>query len=441
MSTVAFDHLTYVYTIIVAIFILIPYIIYYLMSKTFSTDLKQKINIKFYSISLLFFSLFLIVELLSRESSWLGIYLIKDPSEFFWISTFLLAIYLYMERPLWDHIYFQRTFIESNLSDEKLVPIVQKTCGKLNGKVYRIPQVNDAYSSVGAGFLTDFDLRFDIGTNQSGKHGIEVDILNSLKNQRIIAILLFILFLPVILVRGQQIPVNTTITEEVQMLSWNLVIGSTTYTIDIVFWFVTGLILFCLFGLAVRTWGENLIIDFEEIFAKVKVEQAIKLPKLSVDLPKTSLGDIKDNLDAKIEAKRNSTAELLENEKKQEISNIIGDRMDLIKDKKEKINPEVLRLNALIQNIKKILRTTPIHKEISIKDIYAVVGKKTKTDESEIESIVIGLITKNEVKGEYDYWNKKYLGGNSIQRFIQKGLESSDTFMDKINSIKVKSDG
>ena len=69
-------------------------------------------------------------------------------------------------------------------------------------------------------------------------------------------------------------------------------------------------------------------------------------------------------------------------------------------------------------------------------------SKKVKTNTEEVESIVFGLIQRQEVEGSYNIWDKVYSGGTPARRFVDKTLEYADeTMQGELNTVKVKSDG
>ena len=149
-----------------------------------------------------------------------------------------------------------------------------------------------------------------------------------------------------------------------------------------------------------------------------------------------------DDIRQKAKERKEAMLKKLEAEKKEEIEKVMGEKIDTIKgDKLEKqINPEVLRLEALIRSVKTILRATPAYKVVSLEDLYNLLQQKVKTSLEEIESIIIGLKNKNEIKGEYDIWSKQYYGSNITRRFIEKTLNDPQS-LKGLESVKIRSDG
>ena len=425
-------HLIQVYNISLILFLITPYLIFYLKSKSLDVGIEPKNKIIIILFSISFGFLFLFIDLISYENSLVNLYIIKQSSEFFWISSFILLIYLYFSSFLWKQIFFKSLFIETDLSAESLGKIISKTNKKMNLQAY--PNNKNGYivGYLPGSYFTKFEVTYDI--KNTDKKGFEIFLVNSLRNFRILSILSLITIFPMLLARSLAFTVSSSETVSTILIYTFNYLGE-SYPIDTVSWFIIGLLIVVFFGITLSSIQENILIEYEENFKGTKIREALELPKLSIKKPKIQI----DSLKEKLNQKREDTLKLVESKKNEEIKRVIGDRIDLKKEKS--INPEIIRLDALIRLLKNILSSTPIHKQITLDEILSVVNLKAKTDIEELEAIIIGLISKKDIQGEYNIWNKTYQGGTPVQRYISNYLSKSDSSKDNIAAFKLQSNG
>jgi hypothetical protein len=434
----AFDHLIFIYYVSTFIFVLIPFIIYYFKSKAFMRPISTDKKIKIILIAFVFFASFLIIDQLSREDSNItsinsDFNIIRHPSEFFWVNMFFLIGYLIILSYTWNTIFSYEIIIPSTLPTAALERLNEKTSKKLGARTYRNTQQSGADAYFNGSFFTRFDVFLDV--TKDPEKGISVHLVNSLRNLRILGVFGFLIYFPLINIRSEQIPPKTM--SEVEILTWVVQLFQNTYKIDVVFWFICIGIFFCLFGVTLSAIEENILIEFEEAFKEVKLGQAIglKKPKITKKLPDKPDLSI-DEIRSKALAKKEAATKKLELEKKERIDKILGEKKE-----EKSVNPEVLRLEALIRSVKTILQSTPLQRVVKIEEIINLLGNKVKTTSEEVQSIIIGLLQKNELHGDYDIWKKEYSGGTPARRFVDKTLDSSSDFMEGLNTIKIKSDG
>ncbi|MFW9930018.1 MAG: hypothetical protein ACFFD1_11550 [Candidatus Thorarchaeota archaeon] len=435
MDQSAFIHLTQVYDIAIVLLIISPYIIYYLKTRTLDVHLERKYVFLIFLYSISFAIIFLVVDLIAQESSWLQIYIIRQSSEFFWITLLLLLFYLYFLSFVWNAVFLKSLVIETDLSPDILKQLISRTNKKMNLQNYPLKYQTNALGYLPGSFFSRFE--FQIFQNSNPKSNIELFSSNSSRNFRILSLLSLAIFFPLLIARSIQIPFNpndASLTAS-KMLSIDFVLFQRSQSIDTVFWFAIGYLILIFLGVTIAAVQENLLIEYEQKFHSLKTEQAISLPKLNIDKPELDIQEFR----SKLIQKKKKSADLIERRKNEEIKRIIGDKVDIARSKD--VNPEVIRLDALIRSVKNILLSTPIQKEISLEEILSLININAKTSTDEIESIIIGLIAKNEVKGEYNIWEKNYQGGTSVQRYINKSLEHPDFIKNNVQSFKIKSDG
>ncbi|MFX1511591.1 MAG: hypothetical protein ACFFCQ_03295, partial [Promethearchaeota archaeon] len=208
--------------------------------------------------------------------------------------------------------------------------------------------------------------------------------------------------------------------------------------IDAQLWFSVGAIILLLFSVALVFFAEMTILVMEENYNKAvrgeALSLAIKRPKIP-EKPQVDVTDVRRQAQERLERSRKKAEE----EKKKQIEKIMG---QIPEDEKTspRVNPEVIRLEALIREIQNIVLSTPPHRIVTVDEVAAKVGGKTTVNE--VESIIIGLIRRKEVRGRYNIWNKTYQGGNESERFIeQKLLELSEGETKNLTHLKIGADG
>lgn len=118
---------------------------------------------------------------------------------------------------------------------------------------------------------------------------------------------------------------------------------------------------------------------------------------------------------------------------KQRVSGVIGKS-----EEDTLIDPELLKRKILIDKTKMILKSTPVYKTVKLPDIVAKV-EHDKPDE--VESIIIGLIDRKEVRGTYDIWEQIYFPGDTNSQFIEGTLRKMSLTKEDLEFIKVNKAG
>lgn len=426
----AFLNLVSVYTILSIIFFFSPIIIYYFKSKAFQIELKILHYIIIIGYSALGLIIFLGIEYISRESDF-GLNILQTPSEFLIINYIFLFLYFMFQSYSWNIIFAHEVIIPTESSQQKLIPILKRTNDYMGAKSYRVANQNDAEFFIPGSFYTRFDQFIQ---ELEEPKGFKVILINSSRNLRYLSLFQIFLLTPLLIVRSNQIPVQDQTASD--MLKFSLQLSATPTQIDAVWWFLIVGLVFLFYALTLASASENILLKFEETFKKAKVDQVLSIPNINIPKPDLSLGGVKD----KITDKKDSAVSQLEEQKRKRVDDVMG----ILHPKKEEVkqmDPDVLRLEALIFTVRTVLQATPSHRKISLDELFNYFSNKTKTTPEEIESIVFGLIQRKEVEGNYNIWDKVYSGGTPARRFVDKTLEYAENKQGELHSIKVKSDG
>lgn len=433
LTTPGFDNLISVYYTLSILFFFSPIIIYYFKSKAFQINLKKIHFLILLGYSLLGEILFLGIEFISSESD-RGLPqgpILQTPSEFIIVNLIFLFFYYLFQSYSWNIIYAHEIIIPTETKPRNLVPILKKTNDLMGAKLYRSSDQTDAEYFVPGSYFTRFDQYIQ---QLDEPKGFKVILLNSSRNLRLLSFFQTLLILPLILVRSYQIPVQNIPAAD--YLTLTLQFSATPTKIDVVWWFLLVGILFLFYGLTVGSASENVLLKFEETFKKAKVDQVLNIGSFNINKPDLSLDGAKD----KLTGKKDSVTNQLEDQKRRRVDEVMG----ILNPKKEEVkqmDPDVLRLEALIFTVRTVLQATPSHRKITLTELNDYFNKKTKTTPEELESIVFGLIQRKEVEGNYNIWDKVYSGGTPARRFVDKTLEFAENIQGEINTIKVKADG
>ncbi|MHA2501960.1 MAG: hypothetical protein ACXAE3_03750 [Candidatus Kariarchaeaceae archaeon] len=149
--------------------------------------------------------------------------------------------------------------------------------------------------------------------------------------------------------------------------------------------------------------------------------------KSTLDIAKEKAASIKD-LRLKEEIKR----------KQEELTSQINSILGKEELENKYMDNELYQKQKLIKSVQKILNSTPVGKEILIQ---AIMDKVESEDEELVESIVIGLISNNKVKGRYDIWEKRFLVGDASSRFIEQTLETLSISPSAFEYVKITKSG
>lgn len=431
MATEAFAHLVSIYRILIVLFTALPFFVLYFKSKSFQIPLKKFNYVSLILFAIIFQILFLFIEFISREGD---NQIIRAPSEFIIINLLILYIYFMFQSYIWGFIYGHEIFIKTETKRDRLITLLRKSNDRLGAKSYRVQAATGAEYYIPGAFYTRFDQFIQ---ELDEKKGFKVYLTHSSRNLRFFAILQTILILPLFLLRGDKITA-LPIENSAEILIFTLNLSANPTNIDIIFWFTIGILIFILYALSVSAISENLLLKYEDTFKRVKIDQAISLPSLGLKKPNPNIDEIKDNL----KTKKDSAILKLEAEKKRRVEDVMG-VLNPNKDKDEiqQMDPEVLRLEALIFNVRTVLQATPSHRKIPLEELHKYFSKKVKTNFDELESIIFGLIQRKEVEGNYNIWDRVYSGGTPARRFVDKTLEFAEDMQGELSSIKVKSDG
>ncbi|MHA2239524.1 MAG: hypothetical protein ACXAB2_14345, partial [Candidatus Hodarchaeales archaeon] len=254
---------------------------------------------------------------------------------------------------------------------------------------------------------------------------------HSIRNINIIRVLVFSLFGIVVLARSE----------------WILTPVFMGTTIDSQIFFTLGVFAFIFFNILIASACENLVFQREDLHRKALVN----LKQMSFSKP--DLEEIRNRARAKLgivdekpdleEIKRRArekldlSVERAEKEKEERIDKLL----DRAEDKfTPQIKPEIIRMESLIREVKKILNATPEANSIQLSDIVKMLGGSKKTKSDELEQIIIGLVNKREVRGEYDIWTKSYIGSNIRNQFINRTLKNLEIKKEEITSLSISGD-
>ena len=426
-----------IYRILATIFFFAPIIIYYFKSKAFQIDLNKRHFLIILGYSLIGEIIFLIIEYIGYtpadvQAGYQGLPILQTPSEFIIVNLIFLFFYFMFQGFVWNIIYAHEITIPTETKHENLVSILKKTNDYMGAKMYRFDNVSGAEYFLSGSFYT----RYDQFIQELDKpKGFKVILIHSSRNLRFLSLFQTILILPLILARANQIPVEES-WSAAKMLTINLAVSAKPMQIDVVWWFLLVGLVFLFFGLTIGSASENVLLKFEETFKRAKIDQALNLPGFNINKPDLSLDGTKD----KLSDKKNAAVSQLEDQKRRRVDEVMG----ILHPKEEEVkqmDPDVLRLEALIFTVRTVLQATPTHRKISLSELHEYFNKKTKTTPEELESIVFGLIQRKEVEGTYNIWDKVYSGGTPARRFVDKNLEYAETLQGELTTIKVKADG
>jgi hypothetical protein len=332
----------------------------------------------------------------------------------------------------WNIIYAHELIIQTETKHDQLVSILKKTNDLVGAKIYRIPNSNESEFYIPGSFYSRFDQFIQ---ELEEPKGFKILLIHSVRNLRFLSIFQTILIAPLIWVRANQIPVQENMNAT-QMLSFNWPFSTNSTPIDAELWFLIIGSFFLFFAITLGSISENLLLKYEETFKRAKIDQALNFPSFNFKKPDISLDGSKE----KLTDKKDSVISQLEEQKRRRVDDVMG----ILHPKKEEVkqmDPEVLRLEALIFTVRTVLQATPSHRKISLMELFNYFSKKTTTTPEELESIIFGLIQRKEVEGNWNIWDKIYSGGTPARRFVDKTLEYAENIQGELSSIKVKADG
>lgn len=421
--------LTEAFNISMAVLAALPFFSLYFMPKSYLRTNRSAL-FRTIALGLVFLSLMIILEHLAGKKAEINGWEIKrlTESQFFILGTLLLMIYCY---------YFSNSFCRA-LNME--IKIVEK--GGVSRRVIE-DSINFAFKALrGRDFRPNWRtlqptrpshlipgplyLNYHVFT-EYGHEGNQMSTLihlgQSPRNAQVYRILVFITGVFMLFARAQSSE-RPDIRTFVRLKNF-----------DAQLWFTVGALVLLLFSVMLVFFGEMAILEMEEYYNKaIRGEAASLAPKRpKIEKPEIDIDDVRQKAKARLEGQRKR----VEEEKKKQIENVMG---RLPEEEKSSLNPEIIRLEALIREVQSILFSTPPHRVVSAAEISKKVG--AKSTETEIESIIIGLVRRKEVRGRYDVWNQVYQGGNESEKFIEhKLLELADGDTKNLSRLKIGADG
>ncbi|MFW9992406.1 MAG: hypothetical protein ACFFD4_10190 [Candidatus Odinarchaeota archaeon] len=432
-------HVAEFFYVALGILFILPFVTLYFIPKQNAHHLTLKNLSRILLLDAFFVTVFLIIEFLSNPTKPVFNLIVfqHNTSEFFIVSFLWLFVYVTVFYPYFMDLLKQSVFYESDLPYPDLLKAVNDSVSKLGGRSLipreSIPRFFQ-YQVRGTYYLAyTLSVLISEKNANTGHSKISFTFNHSLRNLNMLKILTFVMFGVVLLARS----------------TWNLqpeILRGTP--IDAELFFTLLAFAFIFFNLLIAYTCENLIFQREAAYEKSLLDLK-KLNRESLEevkrRAKEKLGlqgsrpDAPDIQDIKRKAKErlDLSVKKAEEEKTEKIDKIL-DRADSKLNKQ--INPDIIRLEALIRETKKILNATPETHSIELGKIVDLLGGTEKTSVEEVEQIIIGLVTKREVRGEYDIWIQTYYGSNTRTRFINRTLEGLNIKKEEIDSLKVSGD-
>jgi hypothetical protein len=426
-------HIVEVFYFALFVLFILPFVTIYFLPNNNTANLTWKGIGKIFLLELFFIPVFLIIEYISNPGS-STLYLLRTESEFLIFSIIWLTIFVTIFFPYYVELLKQSIVYESDLDKLQLKKSIEDSVSKLRGRqIITTRKIPDFFQyQVPGPYYLKYKLNVLIGEKEKDSKSFKVNFIfsHSVRNLNMLKLIFFIMFGVILLARG----------------SWNLQPIFISYTIDSEIIFALFVFAFIIFNLLIAYSCENLIFQREAVYKQTLLNlKQINLSKPNLEEIKQKararLGilDDKPNIEEikkKAQAKIDFSVQKAEQEKRERIDKLL-DRADSKLD--PKINPEIIRMESLIREIRKILNATPEANSIDLKEIVKMIGSK-KTTVEEVEQMIIGLVNRKEVRGEYDIWAKSYRGGNVRTRFMNRTLESLKIKKEEIARLKVSGD-
>ncbi|MHA2297778.1 MAG: lamin tail domain-containing protein [Candidatus Hodarchaeales archaeon] len=434
-------HVVEVFYFALGVLFALPFITMYFIPKTYTRSLTRKGLGRLVVLDAIFLVGFFVIELLSNPDNPIPIIpdrplLQPNTPEFFIFSSLWLVAYLLRFLPHFLNLLQQSIVheLDSDITYQQLEKIVEQTIIKLRGSrlEHLESQPGILLFKVPGSYYLNFIVSGVIGERNpdTKRNTITFTFIHSARNLNMLKILSLVLFEIIIIARSE----------------WTLTPDIIGYIVDAEIFFTLLVFAFILFNLLIAYTCENLVIqretahrtsllDLKMNFSQSSLEEIKQRAKekLGIQTTKPSIEEIKQKAREKVDL----SIKKAEQEKKERIDKIIGTADSKVN---KAINPEIIRLEALIRETKKILNATPEASSIDLEKVVDMLGGTDRTSTEEIEQIVIGLVTKKEVRGEYNIWKKSYSGGNTKSRFVNRTLRSLDIKKEEIASLKVSGD-
>jgi hypothetical protein len=425
-------NLTEAFNISMFVLAAIPFISFYFMPKSYLRIKRSRLPHSFV-LGLVFVALMILLEHLAHSSfDAIGLNEPLSESQFFILGTLLLLMYSY---------YFSKTYcrlleleikiveksgVSRKLITESLTSAIRGSRGREFRPNWQTFQEERPSYLLPAPFYLNYHVLIDHGHEGNNKSAI-VKLGQSPRNAQIYRVLTFVTGAFMLFARAQD-KEKPDIRTFVRLENF-----------DAQLWFTVGAIILLLFCVVLIFFGEMAILEMEENYNKAMRGEAVSLALKHPKIPEKPTFDVEEAR-KKALARLESQRKRAEEEKKKQIENVMGKFPEEEPGKEPALNPEVLRLESLIHEVQSILFSTPPHRVVSAAEVAEKVGGKST--EEEIETVIIGLVRRKEVRGRYDIWTKSYQGGNENEKFIEnKLMELTDGDTKNLSRLKIGADG
>ncbi len=421
--------LTEAFDFAMAVLAIVPFISLYFMPKSY-LRINRRMLLRAIVQGLIFVIVMVFLEYLASNSQEV---LSKPLSEtqFFIFGALLLAAYSYYFSIVFCRVLDLQTIIkeEESVSQRIVEKNLSSALMSLRAKEFRsnwrtLQKSRPSYLVPGPIYL-NYHVSIEYNQTEINKSTL-VTLVQSPRNAQVYRILAFISGVLMLFARAQDIEkpnIRTFIELE---------------NVDAQLWFTVGIIILLLFTVGLVFFAEMLILVMEENYNKAvrgeALSFALKRPKVP-EKPEVDVEEVRRKARERLERSRKKAEE----ERTKQIEKVMG-RVSKEEDKGTGVNPEVVRLEALIREVQNILIATPPHQIVTTGEIARIAGGKT--NEKEVESIIIGLLRRKEIRGRYNIWNKTYQGGDESERFIErKLLELAEGDTKNLSRLKIGADG
>lgn len=184
---------------------------------------------------------------------------------------------------------------------------------------------------------------------------------------------------------------------------------------------------------AISTFSTEFPIFYKKALQSAALDSI--LPEGTKTTGKSGFSTTKDKAKALIEKRDINVLKAKREEIKNKIQSVFG-----MEEEDSKLDPKAIERVRLMSAVKRILNSTPPWMTVSLEQIT----KKVKGKTAEVEIIISGLRSLNEVKGIYDIWNKEYHGASMSQwlqtQSVVEAISKND-LGDNIQSVKIYPDG
>ncbi|MHA2233081.1 MAG: hypothetical protein ACXAB4_11415 [Candidatus Hodarchaeales archaeon] len=421
-------NLTEAFNISMAVLAALPFFSLYFMPKSYLRTNRSAL-LRTMALGIVFLSFMIALEHLAGNSA--DIIGLKEPlseSQFFILGTLLLMIYCY---------YFSNSFCRALNMEIKIVEkggvsrrVIESSITSafraLRGRDFRpnwrtFQPTRPSHLIPGPLYL-NYHVFTEYGHEENHMSTL-IHLGQSPRNAQVYRVLAFVTGAFMLFTRAQNVE-RPDIRTFVRLKDF-----------DAQLWFTVGALVLLLFSVMLVFFGEIAILEMEEYYNKaIRGEAASLAPKRpKLEKPEVDIDDVRQKAKARLEGQRKRAEE----EKKKQIENVMG---RLPEEEKSSLNPEIIRLEALIREVQSILFSTPPHRVVSAAEVAKKVGGKST--EAEVESIIIGLARRKEVRGRYDVWNKAYQGGSENEKFIEHKLrELTDGDTKNLSRLRIGADG